>query len=80
MDVTLADWKKSSKILGHTLNYVHDQKSELARCEKAFSAAIFPELSNGIEDREEVPGCVAGDPEKSELDAQDEQYELMARA
>jgi len=78
-DVTLADWEKSSKILGHTLNYINDQKSELARCAKAFSAAISPELPVGSGGRKEVPGFVAGDLEKSELDAQDEQYELMAR-
>jgi hypothetical protein len=71
--------KMASKILGHTLNYVNDQKSELARCAKVFSAAIFPELPAGTDDRKEVSGCAASGPEKSELDAQDEQYELMAR-
>jgi hypothetical protein len=35
-DVTLADWGKPNTILGHTLNYVNDQRSELARCAKAF--------------------------------------------
>jgi hypothetical protein len=79
-DVTHGDWEKTSKILGHTLNYVNDQKSELARCAKAFSAEVLSKLPFGTGDGKEVQECDASDPEKSELEAQDQcQYELMAR-
>jgi hypothetical protein len=82
-DVTLAEWKESSKILGHTLNYVNDHKDELAQCAKAFSAAHPPDFPIGAGGRQRVEGYVASDPVRLELEAQgpshDGQYKLTSR-
>jgi len=69
-DVTLADWEKSSKILGHTLNYVNDQKIELAHCAKAFSVVRLPELPIGAGDRQRNQAYVANNDGRWELDTQ----------